>query len=157
MSIRDAEPTDLPTIASLIRELAEFEHMEAEVELAEPDLAHWLFGPQPAARVLVAVDPAAGVIGMALYYVTFSTFLGVPGIWLEDLFVRPAFRGHGHGQALLDTLRGRTAGRVEWSVLEWNQRAIDFYESQGARPVSGWIRYRWAPTDLASQSSKLDR
>ncbi|MEA3021002.1 MAG: hypothetical protein QOI47_2526, partial [Actinomycetota bacterium] len=75
---------------------------------------------------------------------TFSTFLGVPGIWLEDLFVRPHLRGRGFGLGLLQTLRSMTGGRVEWAVLDWNEPSIQFYEALGARPVEGWTRYRWA-------------
>ena len=81
--------------------------------------------------------------GFALWFRTFSTFLGRPGIWLEDLFVRPSSRGRGHGRALLDALRELTDGRVEWAVLDWNESSIAFYESLGARPVPGWTRYRW--------------
>jgi GNAT superfamily N-acetyltransferase len=81
---------------------------------------------------------------MALWFRTFSTFLGVPGIWLEDLFVRPAFRGRGLGRALLEDLFERSPGRVEWAVLDWNEPSIAFYRSLGAEPVDGWTRYRWA-------------
>jgi GNAT superfamily N-acetyltransferase len=84
------------------------------------------------------------VAGMALFYRTFSTWLGAEGIWLEDLFVRPAFRRQGYGHALLDALRARTAGRVEWAVLDWNTPAQDFYRSIGAAPVEGWTIWRWA-------------
>ena len=83
------------------------------------------------------------VAGFALYFTTFSTFRGDPGIWLEDLFVRPAFRKQGLGLALLQRLRDMTAGRVEWAVLDWNEPSIGFYQSLGARPVEGWTRYRW--------------
>ncbi len=82
---------------------------------------------------------------MAMYFVTFSTWLGRPGLWLEDLFVRPEFRGEGLGRALLDAVRARTDGRVEWAVLDWNEPAIGFYRSLGAEPVEGWTRYRWLP------------
>ena len=85
--------------------------------------------------------------GMALYFRTYSTWLGRSGIWLEDLFVRPQFRGEGHGRALLDAVRARTDGRVEWVVLDWNESAIGFYRSLGAEPVDGWTRFRWLPED----------
>lgn len=145
MSIRDAAPDDLSVIAELIRGLAEYEDMATDVVFDEPQLGRWLFGDDPAARVLLALDQGGSVVGMALYYATFSTFLGRPGIWLEDLYVRPTERGQGHGLALLAALRERTDGRVEWSVLDWNRPAIKFYERQGARPVPGWTTYRWAP------------
>ena len=83
-------------------------------------------------------------MGFALWYRTFSTFLGRPGIWLEDLFVREEHRSRGYGRALLDALRSRTDGRVEWAVLDWNEPSIEFYQRLGARPVEGWTRYRWA-------------
>ena len=83
------------------------------------------------------------MVGLALWYVTFSTFTGRPGIWLEDLFVLPEARARGHGRALLEALMQRTRGRLEWAVLDWNAPAIQFYERLGARPVDGWTRYRW--------------
>jgi len=140
--IRDAAPSDLATIANLIRALGEYEHLSHEVVFDEDELGRWLFGPSPAAQVLLATE-GDGVVGMALYHATFSTFLGRPGIWLEDLFVTPDARGRGHGRALLDALMRRAVGRLEWAVLDWNQPAIDFYRSLGARPVEGWTRYRW--------------
>jgi len=143
MPIRRATSADLPTIASLIHELAAYEELAHEVEFARPDLGAALFGEDPAARVLLAEEDPGQVVGMALYYVTFSTFLGRSGIWLEDLFVRPEHRGRGHGSALIRTLRDLTDGRVEWAVLDWNRPAIDFYDRLGATPVPGWTRYRW--------------
>ena len=98
---------------------------------------------------------------MALWFPTFSTFLGRPGIWLEDLFVRPAHRGDGYGKALLTTLMAMSPGRVEWTVLDWNQPSIDFYHSLGAEPVDGWTRYRWVappapPPPAPDRSSAVD-
>jgi len=144
--VRDAVPTDLATIASLIRDLAAYEHLEHEVVFDEAEMGGWLFGRDPVARVLLATEGDDEVVGMALYHATFSTFLGRPGIWLEDLFVMPAARGHGHGRALLEALMQRTPGRLEWAVLEWNQPAIEFYRRLGARPVDGWARWRWTAT-----------
>lgn len=142
MSLRAATPDDVPEILALIHELAEYEHAADEVAATEDDLHRHLFGDEPAASVLIAeVDGA--VAGFALWYRTYSTWVGRPGIWLEDLFVRPEFRKQGLGLALLQELRRLTDGRVEWAVLDWNQPSIDFYESLGARPVEGWIRYRW--------------
>jgi GNAT superfamily N-acetyltransferase len=151
MAIRDAGPADLAVVAGLIRALAAYEHLEDEVVFDDAELGRWLFGDEPAARVLLAgADPEdrgdgeeGAVAGMALWFTTFSTFLGRPGIWLEDLFVLPEHRGRGYGLALLNALRSRTPGRVEWAVLDWNQPAIDFYQRLGARPVDGWTRYRW--------------
>ncbi|MGH9154866.1 MAG: GNAT family N-acetyltransferase [Acidimicrobiales bacterium] len=142
--IRAAAPADLAEIVALIGELADFEHLADEVGLQPEDLARHLFGPEPTARVLIAETDHGEVAGFALWYWTFSSFLGRRGIWLEDLFVRPAHRGHGHGRALLDRLRTLTDGRVEWAVLDWNRPAIELYRSLGAEPVTGWTRYRWS-------------
>jgi GNAT superfamily N-acetyltransferase len=160
VTIRDAGPGDLNEIAALIHELAAYERAPEEVTFVLDELRHHLFGPTPVARVLMAETEAAPgadgrraapqVAGMALYFPTFSTWLGRPGIWLEDLFVRPEFRGAGHGRALLEAVRARTEGRVEWAVLDWNESAIGFYRSLGAGPVDGWTRYRWEP-DFASR------
>ena len=144
MTVRAAIEDDLAEICSLIRELAAYEELSDEVVFDVDVVRSHLFGPSPAASVLIAVDDdSGGVAGMALWYRTFSTFLGRPGIWLEDLFVRPAFRGRGHGLALLQTLRTMTDDRIEWAVLDWNEPSIRFYEALGARPVEGWTRYRW--------------
>jgi GNAT superfamily N-acetyltransferase len=143
MPIRDATPDDLPEIGALIHELAEYERSVDEVAFEADDLATHLFGPDPAAHVLIATTDTGEVAGMALWFRTFSTWLGRPGIWLEDLFVRPEHRGSGLGRALLDAVRARTDGRVEWNVLDWNEPAIGFYRSLGAEPVDGWTRYRW--------------
>jgi GNAT superfamily N-acetyltransferase len=141
--IRDAVPSDLETIAALIRALADYEGLADEVVFDERELGRWLFGPDPVVHVVLATEGDGEVMGMALWHLTFSTFLGRPGIWLEDLFVRPEARGRGHGRMLLDALMQRTAGRLEWAVLDWNKSAIDFYQGLGARPVEGWTRYRW--------------
>jgi GNAT superfamily N-acetyltransferase len=143
--IREATPADLPDVAALIRALAAYEKLEHEVEWDEAQLGATLFGPDAVPRTLVAVDDAsAAVVGIAIWYRTYSTFQGLPGIWLEDLFVLPEHRGAGHGRALLQALFDRAGrGRVEWSVLDWNEPSIRFYESLGARPVDGWTRYRW--------------
>jgi GNAT superfamily N-acetyltransferase len=146
MTVRDAQPTDVDEIAALIHELAEYERLAHEVNFEMDALREHLFGARPTASVLIVeddLDSAHAVAGFALYFPTFSTFLGRPGIWLEDLFVRPGFRGRGYGRALLQRLRELTDGRVEWAVLDWNQPAIEFYESLGARPIPGWTRYRW--------------
>ncbi len=144
MPVRDAVPDDLAAITSLIRELARYEHLEHEVVFDEAEMGRCLFGEEPAARVLLATEGDDEVVGMALYHGTFSTFLGRPGIWLEDLIVRPGARGRGHGRALLEALMQRTPGRLEWAVLDWNTPAIAFYRELGAQPVEGWARWRWS-------------
>src|SRR6478752_6433835 len=125
--IRPATPADVPTIARLIRELAEYERLAHEVVLSEAALADHLFGPRPYAEVLLAEDGGRAV-GFALFFHNYSTFLAKPGIYLEDLFVEPAYRGRGHGKALLAALAKlaveRDCARVEWSVLNWNEPSI---------------------------------
>jgi GNAT superfamily N-acetyltransferase len=143
--IRTATRDDLGEVARLIRGLADYERMADDVVWQLADLERHLFGPEPAAQVLLACEPDGAVVGMAIWFRTFSTFLGRPGIWLEDLFVDPDHRGRGHGLALLQHLRSLTDGRVEWSVLDWNEPSIRFYEALGARPVPGWTTYRWLP------------
>jgi GNAT superfamily N-acetyltransferase len=124
------------------------------VSLERDVVRRHLFGDEPVASVTLATadtdadgdrDGEGPVVGFALWFRTFSTFLGRPGIWLEDLFVRPEHRGKGYGAALLRDLRSRTDGRVEWAVLDWNRSAIEFYDALGARPVDGWTIYRWLP------------
>lgn len=144
MHLRDATPDDLDAICAMTLELAEYEHMTDQVVFDRDEFARSLFGADAVAHVVIAeVEGVAA--GMALWFPTFSTFLGRPGIWLEDLFVRPPFRSRGLGHALLSRLRSLTTGRVEWSVLDWNRSAIEFYEQLGARPVDGWTTYRWLP------------
>ncbi len=155
--IRQATRDDLPVIAELIRGLARFEKLEDEVVMTEELLAKGLFGDRPYAEVLLAVDDERPV-GFALFFHNFSTFLGRPGIYLEDLFVAPEERGSGIGRALLEHLArlavDRGCGRLEWAVLDWNRDAIAFYERLGARPNSDWTVYRLtgeALTTLAGQ------
>ncbi len=144
MAIRDARPDDLDEIAALIRELADYERLTHEAVFNTDELRGHLFGDRPAARVTIAETGEPPVVaGFALWFPTFSTFLGAPGIWLEDLYVRPQHRGDGLGLALLRDLRARTTGRLEWAVLDWNEPAIGFYRRLGAEPVDGWTRYRW--------------
>ena len=139
--IRPAHPDDVGAIHAMIRELAEFERLTHLCVASEGDLGAALFGPQPAAEVLVAwKGPAAA--GFALFFHNFSTFLGRRGLWLEDLFVRPEHRRQGCAQALLaalaDVARQRGCGRFEWAVLDWNTPAIDFYASLGASVLPDW-------------------
>ena len=143
--IRPAERRDVPVILELIQLLAAYEQLAHEVVATEAALAEHLFGTTPRAEVLL-LEAGGDVAGFALYFHSFSTFLGQPGIHLEDLFVRPEHRGRGHGKALLVALAGlavsRGCGRLEWSVLDWNSPAIAFYERMGARPMKGWSVYR---------------
>lgn len=142
-TIRTATIEDSDEIVALIVELAEYEELAHEVEATSDLVRTNLFGEDPAAHVLLIETPDGQVAGMALWFTSFSTFLGRPGIWLEDLFVRPTYRGRGYGRALLDQLRSMTTGRVEWMVLDWNEPAKGFYDTLGAHPVDGWTRYRW--------------
>jgi GNAT superfamily N-acetyltransferase len=143
--VRSASTEDVSLILSFINELAEYERLSHEVVATEDSLREWLFGNRPVAEVMIGEsggDPA----GFALFFYNFSTFLGKPGIYMEDLYVRPEFRGRGIGRALLVHLAGlakeRGCGRLEWSVLDWNEPAIGFYRGIGASPVSGWTVYR---------------
>jgi len=139
--IRPAEPGDLALIAALIRELAVYEKLADEVRFGEAELSRHLFGAHPAAEAFIG-ELDGKPQGFALCFSTFSTFEGQPGLWLEDLFVRPEARGRGLGTALLTTLAGlavsRGCARLEWSVLDWNEPAIGFYHKLGARPMDEW-------------------
>ncbi len=141
--IRPAVEADVPELVAMIRELAEYEQLADQVTVTEQRLAETLFGPDAVIFDSVVEDGNGSLAAHALWYRTFSTFLGTTGIWLEDLYVRPDHRRQGHASALLRHLREQTDGRLEWEVLEWNQPAIDFYQRLGARPMAGWSRYRW--------------
>lgn len=145
MIVRDARPGDLDEILALVRELAEYELEPDAVVFEREEFALHLFGDAPVASVLIVEHDDGAVAGMALYYRTFSTWLGRDGIWLEDLFVRPDYRRHGYARALLDALRARTEARIEWAVLDWNTPAQEFYRSLRAAPVEGWTIWRWTP------------
>src|SRR5262245_6449036 len=143
--IRSATPVDIPAIAQLIQALADYERLAHEVSLDENRLREHLFGPRPFAEVLLAQE-AREVVGFALFFHNYSTFLGKPGIYLEDLFVQPEYRGKGYGKEVLVALArlavGRGFGRLEWAVLNWNEPAIAFYRSLGAIPMDEWTVYR---------------
>jgi GNAT superfamily N-acetyltransferase len=143
--IRTAAPADVPVLLELVRELAAYEKEPDAVEATEELLAAALFGPSPGASCHVA-EVGGVVVGFALWYVSFSTWQGRPGMWLEDLFVRPAARGHGLGTSLLQALAqvcvARGYGRFEWWVLDWNVDAQGFYRSLGARPEDDWTVWR---------------
>ena len=140
-TIRPATPADVPLILNLIRELAEFERLSHEVVADEALVARHLFGPRPVAEVFLAFAGDAPA-GFALFFQNFSTFLARPGIYLEDLFVRPEFRGSGIGRALLARIARlaveRGCGRFEWAVLDWNENAIGFYKKLGAQLMDDW-------------------
>ena len=154
--IRPATPEDVPTVARLIRALAEYERLAHAVVLDEGRLREHLFGPKPCVEVLLA-EEAGAVVGFALFFTNYSTFLARPGIYLEDLFVEPAHRGKGHGKALLQALARlvveRGGGRLEWSVLDWNEPSIRFYKSLGAVPMNEWTVYRLADDALRALAS----
>ena len=154
--VREASEGDVPLILSLIRELAEYEKLSREVVATEDELRHSLFGERRYAEVLIAEHDGAPA-GFALFFHNFSTFLGKPGIYLEDLYVRPEFRGRGVGKELLINLarlaKERGCGRLEWWVLDWNESSIGFYRELGAVPMDDWTVYRvsgMALEDLAS-------
>jgi len=151
--IRPAAEADVPLVASLIRELAEYERLKDEVTMTEERLRVALFGERPYAEVAIAEDASGVPLGFALFFHNFSTFLGQPGIYLEDLFVRPSHRGAGVGRALLEHLARlageRGCGRLEWAVLDWNEPAIGFYRRLGARPQDDWTVFRLSGEALA--------
>ncbi len=151
--IRAAAPADVPEIAALVRELAEYERLSSEAVLDEGALLEHLFGARPYVEALIAEDGGA-VAGFALFFHNYSTFLGRPGLYLEDIFVRPAHRGRGLGKALLVELARmaveRGCGRVEWSVLDWNEPSIAFYRSLGAVAMDEWTVYRLTGEALTS-------
>ena len=143
--IRTARVKDVPIILELIRDLAAYERAPDEVTATEQQLADVLFGERPAAEVLLAFEGRSPV-GFALFFHNFSTWLGRPGLYLEDLFVKPEKRGKGYGRALLVELakiaRDRGCGRMEWAVLDWNEPAIKFYHTLDARPMDEWTVFR---------------
>jgi len=143
--IRPATSNDAALILSFIQGLAEYEKLAHEVVGTEQDIQRTLFGDRPSAEVLIA-EYAGKPTGFALFFTSYSTFLARPGIYLEDLFVLPEYRGHGIGKTLLaylaDLVVERDMGRLDWSVLDWNEPAIKFYEQIGARGLTDWTQYR---------------
>jgi len=157
IAIVPAIEKDVPAILCFIRKLAEYEHLSHEVAASEESLRRHLFGPRPAAEVLLA-RIAAQPVGFALFFQTFSTFLAAPGIWLEDLFVLPEYRRRGVGRALLRQVASiairRSCGRLEWSVLNWNESAIRFYQTIGAMAMADWHMQRLTGAALARLGEK---
>jgi GNAT superfamily N-acetyltransferase len=150
--IRPATIADVPVVLELIKDLATYERAPDEVVTDEKGLGEVLFGKKPAAEVLLAFEKDRAV-GFAVFFHNFSTWLGRPGLYLEDLFVRPEDRGKGYGRALLVRLatiaRDRNCGRMEWAVLDWNEPAIKFYRKLGANPMHEWTVFRLTPDDIA--------
>jgi len=151
-SIRPATVTDVSDILQLIRDLAAYERAPNEVTATKEQLVEVLFGKKPAAEVLLAFENETPV-GFAVFFHNFSTWLGRPGLYLEDLFVKPEMRGKGYGRALLVDLakiaRERGCGRMEWAVLDWNDPAIQFYRKLGAKPMDAWTVFRLTHDGIA--------
>jgi GNAT superfamily N-acetyltransferase len=151
-TISPASPADIPTILGLIRDLAEYERAPNDVVATEDGLREVLFGKRPSAEVVLAVEGETAV-GFAVFFHNFSTWLGRPGLYLEDLFVRPDARGKGYGRALLVHLakiaEERGCGRMEWAVLDWNEPAIKFYRTLGAAPNEEWTIFRLTSDKIA--------
>jgi GNAT superfamily N-acetyltransferase len=150
--IRAATVADVPVILELIRALATYERAPNDVTATEDGLTKVLFGEKPAAEVLLAFENETAV-GFAVFFYNFSTWLGRPGLYLEDLFVRPEDRGKGYGRALLIQLakiaRERGCGRMEWAVLDWNEPAIQFYKKLSAKPMDEWTVFRLTRDEIA--------
>ncbi len=150
--IRDARPQDVPLLLALFAELAEYERLSDELRAGEEQLRGALFGERPAAEALIA-QRGADVAGYALFFPTFSSFLANQGVWLEDLFVRPAHRRAGVGRALIGAvaarLRERGGERLEWAALDWNELALGFYRGLGAETMRHWITHRLVGDPLA--------
>ncbi len=157
--IRRARPADVPAIYRLIRELAEYERALPDVTGTQQQLSRSLFGPDPAVFAHVA-EHDGHVVGFALWFVSYSTWLCQHGIYLEDLYVSPELRGHGHGRALLAELAAlcvqRSYGRLEWSVLDWNAPALGFYAALGARAMDEWTVHRVTGAALADLAATAD-
>jgi GNAT superfamily N-acetyltransferase len=143
--ITQITPAEVPELLRLIRELARFERLEHELKATVPSLRKALFGPQPVAGALLARCDGKAV-GYAIYFSTFSSFVGRPGLWLEDLYVRPRFRKRGIGRRLIEAVAGvaaqRNCGRFEWTALNWNRNALEFYQRLGAKALNEWVLVR---------------
>lgn len=160
LTFRYAERRDTPRILQFIKELADYEKMLSEVVADETTLEEWIFNRQKAEVLFAVVEGKE--IGFALFFHNFSTFLGRAGIYLEDLYVKPEYRGKGYGKAILKKLAAiaveRKCGRLEWWCLDWNKPSIDFYRAMGAQPMSDWTVYRVAGdtlTALAESSGEV--
>jgi GNAT superfamily N-acetyltransferase len=160
LEIRFARANDVSTILAFIRDLADYERLAHEVVADERSLAATLFSSTPGAEVLIA-ELSGQPVGFALFFQSYSTFLAKPGLYLEDLFVRPTARKHGIGSALMSALARiaveRQYGRFEWSVLDWNTPALDFYKALGAKPQSEWTVQRLTGAPLSSLAERWTR
>jgi GNAT superfamily N-acetyltransferase len=156
-SITEAAPADVPGLLDLIIELARFERLEHEVEASVESLQQALFGSPPAAGALIA-RCGGDLAGYAIYFFTFSSFVGRAGIWLEDVYVRPPFRRRGLGRALIEAVAGigaaRGCGRFEWTALNWNTKALEFYRRLGARPMEDWVLLRLSSDGLRNLAQR---
>lgn len=150
LTFKQAEPGDMGILLSLIKELAGYEHLEHEVTATEEILTEWIFIKKKAEVIFPVLE--GKIIGYILYFYNFSTFLGKAGIYVEDLFIQPAFRHKGYGKQLLQHIAQKAKdeglGRVEWACLDWNKPSIDFYLSLGAIPMEGWSAYRLTGKNL---------
>ncbi len=157
LEIRSATREDLPIILQLIRDLATYERAPNDVVATEEVLGEVLFGEKPSAEVRLAFE-GEDPVGFAVFFHNFSTWLGRPGLYLEDLFVKPEYRGKGYGRALLVDLariaRERGCGRMEWAVLDWNEPAIQFYRKLGAKPNDEWTVYRLTRDGIAALAAE---
>ena len=154
MPVRPAREADLDTIIELIHALAEYEREPEAVKLEREQLRDHIFGDRPYAEVIIAETGSGASAGFALFFHNYSTWMGRPGIWLEDLFVRPELRGKGYGRALLAELArlavDRDCARLEWSVLDWNEPSIGFYRTLGAVAMDEWTTYRLSGAELTA-------
>ena len=157
LNIRPATRADAPVIASLVRELADYEKLLDEAKATPDDFLRELESPNPVIHVLIA-EWNGEPVGFALYFFNFSTFVGRPGLYLEDLFVRPEQRSHGIGRALLRALARiateRGCGRMEWAVLDWNEPALKFYKTLDARQMNEWIIHRLTLVEIAKLAAE---
>jgi len=157
--IRPARAEDVPIVLQLIRDLATYERAPDEVTATEEQLVDVLFGERPAAEVLLVFE-ADLAVGFAVYFYNFSTWLGRPGLYLEDLFVKPEKRGKGYGRAMLVELAkiagDRGCGRMEWAVLDWNEPGINFYRALGAKPMDEWTVFRLTRDEIAKLANAAD-
>ena len=155
--IREARPGDVPVLLGLLSELAEYERLSDQVKATEERFDRALFSERPAAEALIA-ERGSEPVGYALFFPTFSTFLAIQGIWLEDLFVRPSHRKSGAGRALLAAVaaraRERGAERLEWSALDWNELALGFYRRLGAQRMDEWVTHRLVGQELSSLAAE---
>jgi len=160
-SVRPLAPHDVDAVVAMVHELADYERLPGECQLTAEQLRTALFAERPALFGHVAADPAGEVVGFALWFVSFSTWRGVHGIYLEDLYVRPGARGAGHGRALLTALAAECTAqgyaRLEWSVLDWNTPALGFYRALGAVPMEGWTVHRLTGAPLEALAAEAGR